>query len=160
MRIYDPRAGRFLSVDPITSQYPWYTPYQFAGNKPIWAVDLDGLEEYYAADGAFIGKSGKSTEIRVISNKETIKIAKNNLKHKNWYHDWLKEWSAVAYKSELSKDAGENEFGFFLSKAETQLYHDWGVENRPKIKDVEFTMSLFKKTLTDKYGKSLNHLKC
>ena len=44
-RIYDPSIARFLSVDPLTSSYPWYTPYQFAGNKPIWAVDLDGLEE-------------------------------------------------------------------------------------------------------------------
>jgi RHS repeat-associated protein len=44
-RIYDPRVGKFLSVDPLTSQYPWYTPYQFAGNKPVWATDLDGLEE-------------------------------------------------------------------------------------------------------------------
>jgi RHS repeat-associated protein len=45
MRIYDPRLGRFLSVDPLTRDYPWYTPYQFAGNKPVWAIDLDGLEE-------------------------------------------------------------------------------------------------------------------
>ena len=45
MRIYDPRLGKFLSVDPLTRGYPWYTPYQFAGNKPIWAIDLDGLEE-------------------------------------------------------------------------------------------------------------------
>jgi RHS repeat-associated protein len=44
-RIYDPRLGRFLSVDPLTQSYPWYTPYQFAGNMPIWAIDLDGLEE-------------------------------------------------------------------------------------------------------------------
>lgn len=36
-------------MDPLTKSYPWYTPYQFAGNKPIWAIDLDGLEEilYY-----------------------------------------------------------------------------------------------------------------
>jgi len=45
MRIYDPRLGRFLSADPVEKSFPWYTPYQFAGNKPIWAVDLDGLEE-------------------------------------------------------------------------------------------------------------------
>jgi RHS repeat-associated protein len=45
-RIYDQRVGRFLSVDPLTNQYPWYTPYQFAGNKPLQFVDLDGLEEY------------------------------------------------------------------------------------------------------------------
>ena len=44
-RIYNPCIGKFLSVDPLIQSYPWYTPYQFAGNKPIWAVDLDGLEE-------------------------------------------------------------------------------------------------------------------
>jgi RHS repeat-associated protein len=45
MRIYDPRIGKFLSVDPLTRQYPFYTPYSFAGNKPIYALDLDGAEE-------------------------------------------------------------------------------------------------------------------
>ena len=49
-RIYDPRVAKFLSVDPLRNDYPWYTPYQFAGNKPIWAVDLDGLEELYYGD--------------------------------------------------------------------------------------------------------------
>jgi RHS repeat-associated protein len=44
MRIYDPRLGRFLSVDPLTQTYPYYSPYQFAGNMPIWAIDLDGAE--------------------------------------------------------------------------------------------------------------------
>lgn len=37
-------ASRFLSVDPIGRQYPELTPYQFASNTPIMAVDLDGLE--------------------------------------------------------------------------------------------------------------------
>lgn len=46
-RIYNPGIARFLSIDPLTSKFPWYTPYQFAGNKPIWAIDLDGLEEMY-----------------------------------------------------------------------------------------------------------------
>jgi RHS repeat-associated protein len=44
-RIYDGRLGKFLSVDPLTKSFPWYTPYQFAGNKPIVAIDLDGAEE-------------------------------------------------------------------------------------------------------------------
>ena len=34
--------GRFLSVDPLTSEFSFYTPYQYAGNKPIAAIDLDG----------------------------------------------------------------------------------------------------------------------
>jgi RHS repeat-associated protein len=53
MRIYDGRIGRFLSVDPLSPKYPWYTPYQFAGNKPIVFIDLDGLEEC-SADAAMM----------------------------------------------------------------------------------------------------------
>ncbi len=43
-RIYSPALGKFLSVDPLTKKYTWLTPYQFAGNCPIWAIDIDGLE--------------------------------------------------------------------------------------------------------------------
>lgn len=44
LRIYDNRLGRFLSVDPLGKKFPFYTPYQFAGNTPIQAVDVDGGE--------------------------------------------------------------------------------------------------------------------
>ena len=44
-RIYNPQIARFLSVDPLAPSYPWYTPYQFAGNMPIWCIDIDGLED-------------------------------------------------------------------------------------------------------------------
>ncbi len=47
MRIYDPRVGRFLSVDPIAREYPWFSPFHFAGNMPIAAIDLDGLEPFW-----------------------------------------------------------------------------------------------------------------
>lgn len=43
-RIYNPSLGKFLSLDPLTASYPELTPYQFASNTPIWAIDLDGLE--------------------------------------------------------------------------------------------------------------------
>lgn len=38
---------RFLSVDPLGRKFPELTPYQFAGNTPIQAIDLDGLEPFY-----------------------------------------------------------------------------------------------------------------
>lgn len=53
-RIYNPAIGKFLSVDPLTKDYPWYTPYQFAGNKPIGAIDIEGLEEYWVVARSFI----------------------------------------------------------------------------------------------------------
>ncbi|NJL77514.1 MAG: hypothetical protein HC892_23220 [Saprospiraceae bacterium] len=43
-REYDERSGRMISVDPLSSVYPWYSPYQFAGNTPIWAIDTEGLQ--------------------------------------------------------------------------------------------------------------------
>ncbi|MFO0387025.1 MAG: RHS repeat-associated core domain-containing protein, partial [Flavobacteriales bacterium] len=43
-RIYNAQLGKFLSVDPLTPEYPMLTPFQFASNTPIVAVDLDGLE--------------------------------------------------------------------------------------------------------------------
>jgi RHS repeat-associated protein len=45
MRIYDPRIGKFLSVDPLTKDYPWNSSYAFAENNPIKYIDLDGLEK-------------------------------------------------------------------------------------------------------------------
>ena len=45
-RIYNPALGKFLSVDPLTRKYAMLTPYQFASNMPIAAIDLDGLEAY------------------------------------------------------------------------------------------------------------------
>jgi RHS repeat-associated protein len=57
-RMHDPRLGRFFAVDPLAAEYPWYTPYQFSGNKLIDHVELEGLEEikYDIAGGQnFIG---------------------------------------------------------------------------------------------------------
>ena len=45
-RIYDKRICKFLSIDPLSAKYPELTPYQFASNTPIMAIDFDGLEAY------------------------------------------------------------------------------------------------------------------
>jgi len=63
-RAYDPRLGKFLSVDPLTNSYPWYTPYQFAGNMPIVAIDLDGLEEYVVTN--YYDKNSKPSETTIV----------------------------------------------------------------------------------------------
>jgi RHS repeat-associated protein len=41
-RIYDPRLGRFLSVDPLYKEYPNISPYAYVANSPIIFVDHDG----------------------------------------------------------------------------------------------------------------------
>jgi len=52
-RIYNPRLGKFLSVDPLMGDYAMLTPYQFSSNRPIDGIDLDGLE-YLNADEALV----------------------------------------------------------------------------------------------------------
>jgi RHS repeat-associated protein len=44
-RIYDPRTGRFWSVDPLTSKYPHNSPYAFSENSVIAFIELEGLEK-------------------------------------------------------------------------------------------------------------------
>jgi hypothetical protein len=56
-RIYNPSLGKFLSVDPLSKSYPWYTPYQFAGNTPIQAIDLDGAEPVYVCMNNYVTTS-------------------------------------------------------------------------------------------------------
>ncbi len=45
LRIYDPRLVRFLSVDPLTDEYPWNSTYSYAEGDPINYIDLDGGEK-------------------------------------------------------------------------------------------------------------------
>jgi RHS repeat-associated protein len=41
-RIYDPRVGRWLAVDPLAGKYPDLSPYIFVANSPLIFVDPDG----------------------------------------------------------------------------------------------------------------------
>ena len=83
-RGYDPRSTRFLSVDPLTPDYPAWTPYAFAMNRVIDGVDLDGLEYFYAADGRFLGRTGTSTTVHVVMNSDvTNEIAIQGIKDYN-----------------------------------------------------------------------------
>jgi RHS repeat-associated protein len=84
-RIYNPRIGKFLSVDPLTSSYPWYTPYQFAGNKPSIAIDLDGLEEFVKTNWYDVNGKVYKTTIEVLENgpKQTSAFVRTINNHVN-----------------------------------------------------------------------------
>jgi len=83
MRVYDPRIGKFLSVDPLTKSFPQLTPYQYAENQPIWAIDLDGLEKYIVTN--WYSKEGDLTKITIkgIQAKDTKKMVDLDFKRSN-----------------------------------------------------------------------------
>lgn len=46
-RMHDPRVGRFFSMDPLSRQYSFLTPYQFSSNSTISLIELEGKEGTY-----------------------------------------------------------------------------------------------------------------
>lgn len=80
-RGYDPRLGRFFSVDPLAGQYPWNSTYAFAENRVIDGVDLEGLE-FRKAPGMFsvFGvNSVPNMQIKKPSSTLTLNLVENNI---------------------------------------------------------------------------------
>lgn len=74
-RIYNPSIGKFLSVDPLAKEYPELTPYQYASNTPIQAIDLDGLEAFPFYATPFFTSPGGQIIQKAIAN--AIYVAAN-----------------------------------------------------------------------------------
>lgn len=68
----------FFAVDPLEKKYPFYTPYQFAGNKPIAAIDYEGLEPVFVhgtfSDPSTWGPSFKKYLSEALGYKESDAI--------------------------------------------------------------------------------------
>ncbi|MFK7033442.1 hypothetical protein V3471_15275, partial [Flavobacterium oreochromis] len=71
-RMHDPRIGRFFSIDPLSSKYPWNSPYAFSENRVIDGIELEGKEVEIIIGKNPVGE----TELRVIGNSETNKAPK------------------------------------------------------------------------------------
>ena len=57
-RIYNPRIGRFLSVDPLTKSYPWNSTFAFAENDVLRSIDIEGAEKYIVTGCIWKGSGG------------------------------------------------------------------------------------------------------
>ncbi len=69
-RIYDTRVGRFFSIDPQTSSNPMMTPYQYAANTPIVAIDFEG-KQWITVHTIMTLDNGK----RVVTSSESIWVS-------------------------------------------------------------------------------------
>ena len=66
-RIYDPRIGRWLSLDPLQKKYPSESHYAFVSNNPIIFSDVDGRDKIYTL--TIINKDG-SVQIQKWTDKD------------------------------------------------------------------------------------------
>jgi RHS repeat-associated protein len=78
MRIYDPRLGRFLSVDPLSEEYPWNSTYAYAENDVIRAIDIEGAEKYIKTNYRNAAGIIYKTTIQSITNNQTGKAVELN----------------------------------------------------------------------------------
>ena len=118
-RIYNPALGRFLSVDPLSKSYPWYTPYQFAGNKPIVAIDLDGLEEYIVHN-IYNKKTGELMSVSVSSFKDVSGNLRDNDVHKDG-HDVTKQKVMTTYSYDDKTPMQDPTFQDALTKTQQEI---------------------------------------
>ncbi|MBI1836359.1 MAG: hypothetical protein HYR91_03740 [Flavobacteriia bacterium] len=72
-RMLDPRIGRWLSLDPLMSKYPWQSPYVSMDNSPIRISDHKGLngEDEVAPAGHKEAKSIDGSTIYIPSEAKT-----------------------------------------------------------------------------------------
>lgn len=56
-RVYDPRVGRWLSVDPLYNLQPGWSTYKFAKDNPLIYIDPEGKTEFYFR-GKYVGSDG------------------------------------------------------------------------------------------------------
>lgn len=107
MREYDRRRGQFISVDPLTRKFAYYTPYQFAGNKPIPASDLDGKEEWMRTQQTLVQQDAltKIDETRIKTLLKTAYLSPTP------YKDRVQEYQQEQYRIERYREAGYNDDG-------------------------------------------------
>jgi RHS repeat-associated protein len=69
-RLYDPRVGRWLSLDPLAPKYAELSPYNYSANNPILFVD-EGGEDFFMKNKGMQRKFNAA--ITLMFDKETAK---------------------------------------------------------------------------------------
>ena len=103
-RQYDPRIGRWLSVDPLMAKFPWQSPYVAFDNNPIYYNDPRGL----AAQDGDDPKSHKVKQGDTYSSlSKKYNVSVDNLRKWNGYKDKSIPVGADLIVSDPTKKANE-----------------------------------------------------
>ena len=132
-RLYNKASARFMSVDPLAASYPWYTPYQFAGNTPIQAVDLDGKEIYFSTftepdeygntqlqilDRIDIISGTKPTIIPFFDLEESINLKEAGIEYNFIYYDCAWRLVPDEYLNQSLQEISEEDWAEFKTLEE------------------------------------------
>jgi RHS repeat-associated protein len=141
-RNYDPQIGRFMQLDPLTDDFPFLTPYQYASNDPITNIDLDGLEgvssfataaEAQSAMAQFTSTVNEIGSIVVTTSPRVLKIADkgssvvNVLKTLNTLRSVVVDLLKVLQAVDTKQVGNPNKFLSFQNKNHNEVaYYELG----------------------------------
>jgi RHS repeat-associated protein len=149
MRMYDPGLGKFLSVDPLTKKFAHYSPYQFSGNTPIQAIDLDGTEDVHYIFIWLKAASGKETVLKVtgwIEGKETGKVDEHGRSEYDRPYRIIGHYPARAFGQTIFVNAAYNSEADFSRAKASDFYSSAILEGSGKgaeiANDFGFALSM------------------
>ena len=122
-RMYDPRVGRWLSVDPQEAKYTDLSPYNFVANSPLMFIDPDG-ERIKMPLKTRANKSLRKAYLTYISSEE----GKATLRDVASSRQAKKYWGDKSGAGSLSKSVNVR-----LKEASSDFYADGITETRYKI---------------------------
>jgi RHS repeat-associated protein len=107
-RYYAAWTCRFVSVDPLADRYMYLTPYNYAGNKPIGDLDIDGMQS--------TGDPPKKKDPRVFDDGTNRKVGPRTLDDPNYEVHNLptnpKHGQVATYGYSRGKDAAVVDYVF------------------------------------------------
>jgi RHS repeat-associated protein len=102
-RMHDPRVGRFLSLDPLSPQYPNNSPYAFSENRVIDGIELEG-GEFKILNGPIYGPGNMSeTDSKQFSFYSSM--LRNSEHLPNLTKDFTEKRNAIIFKYYDNKSA-------------------------------------------------------
>jgi RHS repeat-associated protein len=131
-RIYDPRVGRWLAVDPLSGKYPNLSPYNFVANMPICAIDPDGKLIIFVN-----GYRPEKTQGEIMSFGDR-KVFKDD-KYKYWGGMDDKFKQRIGDNNAIYADASEPAFS--SADARYEIGKEQGMDILDKIKNGEIVLA-------------------
>ncbi|MGV3598691.1 MAG: RHS repeat-associated core domain-containing protein [Bacteroidota bacterium] len=141
-RYYAAWTCRFISVDPLAAQYAHLNPYNYAGNKPINSIDIDGMQGSNEPTSVTDGGADKHATGTYNSESGEYKIASG---------DWL---SAVAARfgtstEQLAKINGIADPNKIKAESVIKISSDPKIEKQEAVQNIQIGYHAAYETLNE-----------